>query len=84
MQEVRIDRLSLGLRGLIFHGMKNREFTYPTLDELYAIEQRARRMRAAEMGRVLRTLVASLKTALARAGETHAPLRSASKEVRHA
>ena len=84
MREVRIDRLSPRARGLIFHYMKNREINYPTPEELYAIERRARLMRAAEMGRVLRALVSSLKRALARAGQSHAPLRPDAKGIRHA
>ena len=42
--------------------MENRNnFSHPTPAELYAIEQAARRMRAAEMARVLRSLGAALK-----------------------
>ena len=42
--------------------MENRNnFRYPTPAELYAIEKNARRMRAAEMARVLRSLGAALK-----------------------
>jgi hypothetical protein len=64
--------------------MKNREMNFPTPEELYAIEQRARVMRAVEMSRVLRALVSSLKSALARAGQSHAPLRPDAKGIRHA
>jgi hypothetical protein len=64
--------------------MKNRESNYPTFEELYAIERRARLMRAAEMSRVLRALVSSLKSALARAAQSQAPLRPNAKGIRHA
>ena len=47
--------------------MENRQYRYPTPAELYAIEQTARRMRAAEMARVLRSLAAALKRVVARA-----------------
>ena len=47
--------------------MENRQLKYPTPAELYAIEQNARRMRAAEMARVLRSLAAALKSVVARA-----------------
>ena len=59
--------------------MENREYRFPTPAELYAIEQSARRMRAAEMARVLRSLVAALKSVVARAAS-----RSAVKGIRHA
>ena len=68
--------------------MENREINYPTPEELYAIEQRARVARAAEMSRMLRALMfslrSSLKSVLARAGQSHAPLRPNAKEIRHA
>ena len=47
--------------------MENREFKFPTPAELYAIERNARRMRAAEMARVLRSLTAALRSVVARA-----------------
>jgi hypothetical protein len=60
--------------------MENRySFRYPTPAELYAIEHTARRMRAAEMARVLRSLAAALKSVFARAA---AP--SDAKGMRHA
>ena len=46
--------------------MENREYRFPTPAELYAIEMSARRMRAAEMARLLRGLVAALKSVGAR------------------
>jgi hypothetical protein len=59
--------------------MENREYRFPTPAELYAIEQSARRMRAAEMARVLRSLVAALKGVVARAAAAPKP-----KGLRHA
>ena len=59
--------------------MEKREYIFPTPAELYAIEQSARRMRAAEMARVLRSLVAALKSVVARASTA-----STTKGVRHA
>jgi hypothetical protein len=59
--------------------MEKREYIFPTPAELYAIEQSARRMRAAEMARVLRSLVAALKSVVARPA---AP--SNAKGMRHA
>lgn len=79
MREVRIDRLSPDAGDLILQGMENREYRFPTPAELYAIERAARRMRAAEMARMLRSLVAALKGAAARVA---AP--SNAKGIRHA
>jgi hypothetical protein len=46
MQDVRIDRLFLAPRGLIFHCMKKAMYRALTTEELYALEKRARRERA--------------------------------------
>jgi hypothetical protein len=43
--------------------MKNR---YPTAAELYALEHEARRLRAAEMARLVRTGVSAVRSAFAR------------------
>jgi hypothetical protein len=56
MQDVRIDRLSLAPRGLIFHCMKKALHRFPTTDELYALEQRARRERARFIGTLLSSI----------------------------
>jgi hypothetical protein len=45
MQDVSIHRLSLAVRSLILHCMKKAMHT-PTIEELYALEKRARRERA--------------------------------------
>jgi hypothetical protein len=79
MREVRIDRLSRDAGDLILQGMENREYRFPTSAELYAIERAARRMRAAEMARLLRSMAAALKSVVARVA---AP--SSAKGIRHA
>jgi hypothetical protein len=56
--------------------MKNR---YPTPAELYALEQKARRMRAEEMGRLLRAGASAVRSLFKR---THS-VRNA-KGLRHA
>jgi hypothetical protein len=56
MQDVRIDRLSLVSRGLIFHCMKKALYRVPTPEELYAIEQRARLERSRYVAALLRSL----------------------------
>jgi hypothetical protein len=53
MQDVRIDRLSMDWRGLIFHCMKKALYRAPTTEELYALEKRARRERALFIGTLL-------------------------------
>jgi hypothetical protein len=60
MQDVRIDRLSLALQGLIFHYMKKAPHQAPmsrapTTEELYAIEKRARQERAHYVATLLRS-----------------------------
>ena len=60
MQDVRIDRLSLVPRGLIFHCMKKAPhqtpmYRAPTTEELYAIEKRARQERARYVATLLRS-----------------------------
>jgi hypothetical protein len=46
MQDVSIDRLNAVQRSLIFHCMKKDRITAPTLEELYALDKRARQERA--------------------------------------
>jgi hypothetical protein len=72
MQDVRIDRLFLAVRGLIFHCMKKALYQAPTPEELYALEMRARRERARYVGALLSTLYHRAVSALT------------SKVVRHA
>jgi hypothetical protein len=55
MQDVRIDRLSLALAGLIFHGMKKAMYPAPTTEELYALEKRARQERAHYVATLIRS-----------------------------
>jgi hypothetical protein len=54
MQDVSIDRLSMDPRGLIFDCMK--KALYPTTEELYALEKRARRERARFVGALLKSV----------------------------
>jgi glutamine synthetase len=79
MQDLRIDRLSLALRGLIFYGMKKARYTAPTVEELYALDKRARRERARHIAVLLRRAAAALKS-------VHKRVLSAltAKVVRHA
>jgi hypothetical protein len=42
------------LCGPYIERMKNRNLHYPTIEELYAFEREARRLRAQEMARLLR------------------------------
>jgi hypothetical protein len=70
MQDVSIDRLFMDPRSLIFQCMK--KATYPTTEELYALEKRARRERA-------RFVAALLKSVYDRAVST-----LTAKVVRHA
>jgi hypothetical protein len=56
MQDVRIDRLSIDRRGLIFHCMKKALYRAPTTEELYALEKRARRERARYIAALLNSL----------------------------
>ena len=55
MQDVRIDRLSLALAGLIFHGRKKALYPAPTTEELYALEKRARQERARYVATLIRS-----------------------------
>ncbi len=41
-------------RGPYIACMKNRNLHYPTIEELYALEREARRLRAEEMARLVR------------------------------
>ena len=56
---MRLDRLSLALRALIFECMKKAQYRAQTNEELYALELRARRERA-------RVIAAALKSAYER------------------
>jgi hypothetical protein len=56
-------------RGLYIACMKNR---YPTTQELYALEREARRLRAAEMARILRAAAAALRNLFSMKGFRHA------------
>ncbi len=72
MQGVRFDRLSLMRRALIFQCMKKATYRAPTIEELYALEKRARQARA-------RFVAAALKSVYERAVGA-----LTSKVVRHA
>ena len=62
MQEVRFDRLCRQGATPILHGMKNLNSNrYPTPEELYALEQQARRLRAAEVARLFRAGAAGVR-----------------------
>jgi hypothetical protein len=61
MQGVRIDRLYGRCAGLIFQRMKNRELTYPTPEQLYALEQAARAARSREIARLASRGIAAVK-----------------------
>jgi hypothetical protein len=58
MQDVRIDRLSLAPRALMFQGMKKEQAIYRALaaEELYALEQRARVARAHAVAAILKSV----------------------------
>jgi hypothetical protein len=64
MQEVRIDRLSLARRGLIFYGMKKAHYIAPTTEELYALERRARAERARVIAALLKSFYERVVSAL--------------------
>ena len=53
MQDVNIDRLCLAVRSRILHCMK-KALHQPTTEELYALELKARRLRAEETARWFR------------------------------
>jgi hypothetical protein len=79
MQDLRIDRLSLALRGLIFYRMKKARYTAPTIEELYALDKRARQERARSIAAGLRRASVALKSVYKRALSA-----LAAKVVRHA
>jgi hypothetical protein len=56
MQDVKIDRLFLAVAGRILLGMRKAVYQAPTVEELYALEKRARRERA----RYIAALVSSV------------------------
>jgi hypothetical protein len=70
MQDVRIDRLWLAPRGLIFHCMKKALYQAPTTEELYALERRARQERAHYVAALIRAaydrVVSTLSTKVVR------------------
>src|SRR3954465_7999626 len=77
MQRMRIDRMSLDARGLIFllvkTGNAERErtdtvdkFTHPTSAQLYALEQFARRERARAQARLIMAAASAVKGFLVR------------------
>jgi hypothetical protein len=87
MRGVRIDRLSLDTRGLIFSLVKTgntasertdtvTKFTYrhPTSAQLYALELSARRARSQAQARLLRAGVSAVKSLFARAFSSAASL----------
>ena len=53
MQGVKFDRLSLVSSALIFQCMEKATYRAPTIEELYALEKRARRERALFIGALL-------------------------------
>jgi|tagenome__1003787_1003787.scaffolds.fasta_scaffold15740571_2 hypothetical protein len=60
MPELNNDRLFVAGAGLIFHGMKKAPFQLPTVEELYALEKRARRERSMQVAALFSSLVSSL------------------------
>jgi hypothetical protein len=64
MQDVRIDRLCVALRGLILHDMKKALYRAPTTEELYAIEKRAREERSRYVAALLASAYARIVSAL--------------------
>jgi hypothetical protein len=60
MPELKNDRLFLAGAGLIFHCMKKAPFQLPTVEELYALENRARRERSMHVAALVGSLVSSL------------------------
>ena len=58
MQDVSIDRLSMARRGLILHGMKKEHtsFRAATIEELYALERRARAHRAEAIAEIFKSV----------------------------
>ena len=66
MQDVRIHRLSLRAADPIVHGMKTHLLHYPTVAELRALEAAARRERAREIARLLRSGARALTAFLGR------------------
>ena len=76
MQDLRNDRLFVAGGGLIFQCMKKALFPLPTAEELYALEKRARRERAAYVAALFSSLISSLYE------RVHSALTA--KVVRHA
>ena len=64
MQDVRIDRLFVARRGLIFHCMKKAMYQAPTTEELYALEKRARLERSRCVAALFRSLYDRARSAL--------------------
>ena len=64
MQDVRIHRLSVAGQGLIFQCMKKALYHALTIEELYAIEKRARQERAHYVAALLRSVYDRAVTAL--------------------
>ena len=56
MRDVSIDRLFVVPRGLIFHCMKKAMYRAPTVEELYALEKRARLERARHVAALFRSV----------------------------
>jgi hypothetical protein len=63
MPDVIIDRLFLPLRSLILHCMKKAMYP-PTIEELYALEKRARRERARYVAALLSSIYHRAASAL--------------------
>ncbi len=87
MGGMRIDRLSLRARGLIFllveRGNAQSErtdtvnpFTYPTQGQLYALERLARRERAQAQARLILSAISAVKALFARAFSIRGPSAS--------
>jgi hypothetical protein len=72
MQEVRFDRLSMVLQGLIFVCMEKALYIAPTTEELYALEKRARRARALYVAAALKSLYERAVSALSSKVVSHA------------
>lgn len=79
MTDVRIDRLFIYPGGLIFYCMKKAIYHVPTLEELYALEKRAREERARCVAALLKSAAAALNSIYGRAVSA-----LTGKAVRHA
>ena len=72
MREMKIHRLCLACRGRILHCMKKALYQAPTVEELYALENRARRERARMFAQIVRAVYERAVSALTAKVARHA------------